>query len=215
MYWMYSSVDLPSYDMLNGFERVPADFAVCRGALGFFVVAACWDEAFLVTGTLSAIRPGDASLRALDHESTSLRNWAFIASACRSASRSMSSGSSSGVGVAVLIDESSVTNGSSGPTRGPAEAQRRHAAFLNSATQPLRIPSGNRRQTVAAGEIQRVGSRILQPSGRSALAQAHRTQFITLVGFLALSIWWCQGYYARALWRRISTGAAMEDINLD
>jgi hypothetical protein len=89
---MYSDVVMPSYDMPTGFERVPVCLTAGVAVLGFLDLVSGWDEGCLGTGGLnSAIYPGDESLRALDHESTSFRNWAVIASACRSAPRSASS----------------------------------------------------------------------------------------------------------------------------
>jgi hypothetical protein len=93
MYWMYSAAVTPPYDMLNGFLLTGTSVGAGFGIAAFFALLAGGEEGgFLATEvSVSAISAVDGSLRALDHESTSFRNCAFIASACLSASRSPSS----------------------------------------------------------------------------------------------------------------------------
>jgi hypothetical protein len=98
MYWMYSAAVTPPYDMLNGFLLIATSVGAGLGVAAFLGLLAGGDDGgFLATEvSASAISAVDVSLRALDHESTSFRNCAFIASACLSASRAPSSSWPSG-----------------------------------------------------------------------------------------------------------------------
>jgi hypothetical protein len=98
MYWMYSAAVTPPYDMLNGFLLVATSVGTGLGVAAFFALLAGGEDAgFLATAvSASATSAVDGSLRPLDHESTSFRSCAFIASACLSASRCASSSWPSG-----------------------------------------------------------------------------------------------------------------------
>jgi hypothetical protein len=98
MYWMYSAAVTPPYDMLNGFLLMATSVGAAFGVAAFFgLLAGGEDGGFLATEvSASAMSAVEGSPRALDHESTSFRNCAFIASACLSASWAPSSSWPSG-----------------------------------------------------------------------------------------------------------------------